>query len=161
MFSHRGCKNRSLYVEFWRETALHKGENFLLFCLSLCYYVCNEMFSCSQDMQVLSKVETSLNFNKVLLRPEAKNFTQVASLTCRGELSSFLEAASLSNIEADPLFSSCLVPGIFPDHGQKCISHISIKIMGNKTTSSFPGLHITHRSHICLFIDVYWGFWFY
>ncbi|XP_032419461.1 transmembrane protein 131-like isoform X2 [Xiphophorus hellerii] len=71
-----------------------------------------------KDMQVLSKVETSLNFNKVLLRPEAKNFTQVASLTCRG---------------------------IFPDHGQKCISHISLKIMGNKTTSSFPGLHITHR----------------
>ncbi|XP_012729310.2 LOW QUALITY PROTEIN: transmembrane protein 131-like [Fundulus heteroclitus] len=71
-----------------------------------------------KDMQVLSKVEASLNFNKVLLRPEAKNFTQVASLACRG---------------------------LLPGHGQKCISHISLKIMGNKTAYSFPGLHITHR----------------
>ncbi|KAM4749887.1 transmembrane protein 131-like isoform 3-T3 [Anableps anableps] len=71
-----------------------------------------------KDMQVLSKVEASLDFNKVLLRPEAKNFTQVATLACRG---------------------------LLPGHGQKCISHISLKIMGNKTTYSFPGLHITHR----------------
>lgn len=71
-----------------------------------------------KDMQVLSKVEASLSFNKVLLRPEAKNFTQVATLACRG---------------------------LLPGHGQKCISHISLKIMGNKTTYSFPGLHITHR----------------
>lgn len=34
---------------------------------------------------MLSKVEASLQFNHVLLRPEAKNFTEVASLVCRGE----------------------------------------------------------------------------
>ncbi|XP_047433847.1 transmembrane protein 131-like isoform X2 [Mugil cephalus] len=70
-----------------------------------------------KDMQVLSKVEASLDFNQVLLRPEAKNFTAVANMACRGSL---------------------------PGHGRKCISHISLKIMGNRTTYSFPGLHITH-----------------
>nr|XP_046273914.1 transmembrane protein 131-like isoform X2 [Scatophagus argus] len=71
-----------------------------------------------KDMQVLSKVEASLEFNQVLLRPEAKNFTEVASLACRGSL---------------------------PGHERKCISHISLKIQGNRTTPSFPKLHITHR----------------
>ncbi|KAM7394502.1 hypothetical protein PAMP_021301 [Pampus punctatissimus] len=71
-----------------------------------------------KDMQMLSKVEASLEFNQVLLRPEAKNFTQVATLACRGSL---------------------------PGHGQKCISHISLKILGNRTTYTFPGLYITHR----------------
>ncbi|KAM7419551.1 hypothetical protein PAMA_016589 [Pampus argenteus] len=71
-----------------------------------------------KDMQVLSKVEASLEFKQVLLRPEAKNFTQVATLACRGSL---------------------------PGHGQKCISHISLKILGNRTTYTFPGSHITHR----------------
>ncbi|XP_018558740.1 transmembrane protein 131-like [Lates calcarifer] len=70
-----------------------------------------------KEMQVLSKVEASLEFNQVPLRPEAKNFTEVASLACRGSL---------------------------PGHGRKCISHISLKILGNRTTYSFPGLHITH-----------------
>lgn len=42
-----------------------------------------------QDMQVLSKVEASLEFSQVLLRSEAKNFTEVAALTCRGELAPF------------------------------------------------------------------------
>lgn len=45
------------------------------------------MFLSPQDMQVLSKVEASLEFNQVLLRPEAKNFTEVAILACRGEYS--------------------------------------------------------------------------
>ncbi|XP_029985600.1 transmembrane protein 131-like isoform X2 [Sphaeramia orbicularis] len=71
-----------------------------------------------KDMQVLSKVEASLEFNQVLLRPEAKNFTQVATLACRGSL---------------------------PSHGRKCTSHISLNILGNQTTSNFHGLHITHR----------------
>ncbi|XP_069545848.1 transmembrane protein 131-like isoform X2 [Brachyistius frenatus] len=71
-----------------------------------------------KDMQVLSKVEASLDFNQVLLTPETKNFTEVASLACTGSL---------------------------PGHGQKCTSHISLKILGNRTTYSFPGLHITHR----------------
>ncbi|XP_059199246.1 transmembrane protein 131-like [Centropristis striata] len=71
-----------------------------------------------KDMQVLSKVEASLEFNQVLLRPEAKNFTEVATLACRGSV---------------------------PGNGGKCINHISLKILGNQTTYSFPGLHITHR----------------
>ncbi|XP_030592587.1 transmembrane protein 131-like isoform X2 [Archocentrus centrarchus] len=74
-----------------------------------------------KDMQVLSKVEASLDFNQVLLTPEAKNFTKVATLACRGSL-----------------------PGL----DQKCISHISFKIMGNRTTYSFPGLHIPHRRSV-------------
>ncbi|XP_078119889.1 transmembrane protein 131-like isoform X1 [Sander vitreus] len=71
-----------------------------------------------KDMQVLSKVEASLEFNPVLLRPEAKNFTEVATLACRGSL---------------------------PGNGGKCMNHISLKILGNRTAYSFPGLHITHR----------------
>ncbi|XP_074549951.1 transmembrane protein 131-like isoform X2 [Halichoeres trimaculatus] len=71
-----------------------------------------------KDMQVLSKVEASLEFNQVLLQPEAKNFTEVATLACRGSL---------------------------PGHGRKCTSHISLKILGDQTTFSFPGLHTTHR----------------
>lgn len=34
---------------------------------------------------MLTKVETSLKFNQILLRSEAKNFTEVAKLACRGE----------------------------------------------------------------------------
>ncbi|XP_032391772.1 transmembrane protein 131-like isoform X2 [Etheostoma spectabile] len=71
-----------------------------------------------KDMQVLSKVEASLEFNQVLLRPQAKNFTEVATLACRGSL---------------------------PGNGGKCMNHISLKILGNRTAYSFPGLHITHR----------------
>ncbi|XP_041640880.1 transmembrane protein 131-like isoform X2 [Cheilinus undulatus] len=71
-----------------------------------------------KDMQLLSKVEASLEFNQVLLRPEAKNFTEVATLACRGSL---------------------------PGHGRKCTSHISLKMMGNQTAYNFPGLHISHR----------------
>lgn len=37
---------------------------------------------------MLSKVEASLEYNQVLLRSEAKNFTEVAALACRGENSS-------------------------------------------------------------------------
>lgn len=71
-----------------------------------------------KDMQVLSKVEASLEFNQILLRPEAKNFTEVATLACKGSS---------------------------PGHGGKCRNHISLNILGNQTTYSFPGLHITHR----------------
>lgn len=42
---------------------------------------------------MLSKVEASLEYNQVLLRSEAKNFTEVAALACRGENAS---ASSLS-----------------------------------------------------------------
>lgn len=47
-------------------------------------------------MQVLSKVEASLDFNQVLLRPEAKNFTEVAALACRGEIS--IQISVLKNL---------------------------------------------------------------
>ncbi|CAL1601009.1 unnamed protein product [Knipowitschia caucasica] len=72
-----------------------------------------------KDMQVLSKVEASLDINQALLRPEAKNLTQVATLSCRGSV---------------------------PGHGRKCISHVSLDIVGNQTLVYLPGLHITHRS---------------
>nr|XP_057922112.1 transmembrane protein 131-like isoform X2 [Doryrhamphus excisus] len=71
-----------------------------------------------KDMQLLSKVDANLQFNRVLLRSEAKNFTEVATLTCRGSM---------------------------PGHGSKCVSHISLKVLGNQTTHNFAGLHITHR----------------
>nr|XP_040042013.1 transmembrane protein 131-like isoform X1 [Gasterosteus aculeatus aculeatus] len=73
---------------------------------------------CVKDMQVQSKVEANLEFNQVLLRQEAKNFTEVATLTCGGS-----------------------------GHGGKCMNHISLKILGNQTTYSFPGLHITRRNN--------------
>ncbi|XP_067353753.1 transmembrane protein 131-like isoform X2 [Channa argus] len=71
-----------------------------------------------KDMQLLSKVEANLEFHQVPLRPEAKNFTKVATISCRGSL---------------------------PGHGRKCLSQMSLKILGNSTAYSFPGLHITHR----------------
>ncbi|XP_026158393.1 transmembrane protein 131-like isoform X2 [Mastacembelus armatus] len=74
-----------------------------------------------KDMRVLSKVDASLEFHQVPLRPEAKNFTEVATLSCRGSL---------------------------PGHGRKCITQVSLKILGNRTTYSFPGLHITHRWNV-------------
>ncbi|XP_029005827.1 transmembrane protein 131-like isoform X2 [Betta splendens] len=71
-----------------------------------------------KDLQVLSKAEVNLDIHQVSLRPEAKNFTEVATLSCRDSV---------------------------PGHGRKCTSHISLKIWGNRTTYSFPGLHITNR----------------
>uniref|UniRef100_A0A7N8WKK0 Transmembrane 131 like n=1 Tax=Mastacembelus armatus TaxID=205130 RepID=A0A7N8WKK0_9TELE len=47
-----------------------------------------------QDMRVLSKVDASLEFHQVPLRPEAKNFTEVATLSCRGELNNFFSIPS-------------------------------------------------------------------
>lgn len=34
---------------------------------------------------MLTKVEMSLKFHQILLKSEAKNFTEVAALACRGE----------------------------------------------------------------------------
>lgn len=34
---------------------------------------------------MLTKVEMSFKFNQILLKSEAKNFTEVAALACRGE----------------------------------------------------------------------------
>ncbi|XP_056265127.1 transmembrane protein 131-like isoform X3 [Pseudoliparis swirei] len=74
-----------------------------------------------KDIQLLSKVEASLEINQVVLRPEAKNFTEVATLACRGSS---------------------------PGHDGKCTNHISLKILGNRTTYSLPGLHTTHRRSV-------------
>ncbi|KAM8842276.1 transmembrane protein 131-like isoform 1-T1 [Synchiropus picturatus] len=71
-----------------------------------------------KDMQVLSKVDASLDYNRLLLRSDAKNFTQIATLICRGSS---------------------------PGSGRKCIHHISLKVLGNQTTYNLPGVHITHR----------------
>ncbi|KAK5865755.1 hypothetical protein PBY51_020000 [Eleginops maclovinus] len=71
-----------------------------------------------KDMQVLLKVEASLDCNQVLLRPEAKNFTEVATLACTDSL---------------------------PGHVGKCMNHIRLKVLGDQTTYIFPGLHIAHR----------------
>lgn len=91
-FFYRGTKNRSLYVKFWRQEALCKGEVFFLrfatlWLLSVAIYRAWQDELSPQDMQVLSKVEASLELNQVPLRPEAKNFTEVAALACRGEYS--------------------------------------------------------------------------
>ncbi|XP_077380651.1 transmembrane protein 131-like isoform X2 [Festucalex cinctus] len=71
-----------------------------------------------KDLQLLSKMDASLEINRVLLRSEAKNFTEVATLTCRGSM---------------------------PGHGSKCVSHISLKFLGNQMTHNLAGLHIAHR----------------
>ncbi|KAM3623863.1 uncharacterized protein V6R79_016428 [Siganus canaliculatus] len=71
-----------------------------------------------KDMQVLSKVEADLQFHQVLLRPEAKNLTEVAALACRGSLLG---------------------------HGRKCTTHISLKVLANRSSRSLPGLHLAHR----------------
>ncbi|XP_056136082.1 transmembrane protein 131-like isoform X2 [Lampris incognitus] len=71
-----------------------------------------------KDMQVLSKVDASLEFSQVLLRPEAKNLTQVATLACRGSLLG---------------------------QGRRCSSHISMQILGNLTANTFPELHLVHK----------------
>ncbi|KAM9314140.1 LOW QUALITY PROTEIN: transmembrane protein 131-like [Pholidichthys leucotaenia] len=71
-----------------------------------------------KDMQLLSKVEARLDFDQVLLTPEVKNFTKVASIACQGSL---------------------------PGHERKCKSQIGLRIMGNRTTFSLPGLHSAQR----------------
>ncbi|XP_070302408.1 transmembrane protein 131-like isoform X6 [Salvelinus sp. IW2-2015] len=71
-----------------------------------------------KEIQLLSKVDSTLEFSPVLLRASATNFTEVATLACRGSL---------------------------PGQGRRCSSHISLQVMGNYTVNTFPGFHITHR----------------
>uniref|UniRef100_A0AAZ3S0P4 Transmembrane protein 131-like n=1 Tax=Oncorhynchus tshawytscha TaxID=74940 RepID=A0AAZ3S0P4_ONCTS len=71
-----------------------------------------------KEMQLLSKVDSALEFSPVLLRTSATNFTQVATLACRGSL---------------------------PGQGRRCSSHISLLVLGNHTVNTFPGFHSTHR----------------
>ncbi|XP_045070096.1 transmembrane protein 131-like [Coregonus clupeaformis] len=71
-----------------------------------------------KEMELLSEVDSTLEFSPVLLRASATNFTQVATLACRGSL---------------------------PGQGRRCSSHISLQVLGNHTVNTFPGFHITHR----------------
>ncbi|XP_072320165.1 transmembrane protein 131-like isoform X2 [Eucyclogobius newberryi] len=70
-----------------------------------------------KEMQVLSKVEANLDVHQAPLRPEAKNFTQVATLSCRGSM---------------------------PGRGRKCTSQLSLVAVGNQSRVHFPGLHVAH-----------------
>ncbi|KAK0137410.1 Transmembrane protein 131-like [Merluccius polli] len=71
-----------------------------------------------KDIQVLSKVEAGLEFNQLLLKPEAKNFTQVAMVECRGSSQG---------------------------QGSRCARHISLQIWANLTAHTFPGPQSLHR----------------
>ncbi|KAG7276808.1 hypothetical protein CRUP_008758 [Coryphaenoides rupestris] len=71
-----------------------------------------------KDMQVLSKVEAALEFNQLLLKPEARNFTQVATVQCRGSARG---------------------------QGSRCSRHVSLQISANLTVPSFTGLQSLHR----------------
>ncbi|XP_010897507.2 transmembrane protein 131-like [Esox lucius] len=70
-----------------------------------------------KELQLLSKVDSPLEFNPVPLRASSTNFTQVATLACRGSL---------------------------PGQGRRCSSHISLEVLGNHTVNIFPGFHNTH-----------------
>ncbi|XP_029114931.1 transmembrane protein 131-like [Scleropages formosus] len=72
-----------------------------------------------KDIQLFSKVESTIEFKQVLLRASTTNFTQVASLVCKGP---------------------------FPDHGKKCFRQISLQILGNYTVKIYPAFGILHRS---------------
>ncbi|CAL8330823.1 unnamed protein product [Lota lota] len=71
-----------------------------------------------KDMQVLSKVEAGLEFNQLLLKPEARNFTQVATVECQGSSQG---------------------------QGSRCSRHISLQVLANLTAHTFPGLQSPHR----------------
>lgn len=74
---------KKLYIKVKNHIALFSHcFNIKLF---LFFFFFKQNVICLQDMQVLSKVEASLNVNQVLLRPEAKNFTQVATLACKSD----------------------------------------------------------------------------
>ncbi|XP_071244420.1 transmembrane protein 131-like isoform X2 [Salvelinus alpinus] len=77
-----------------------------------------------KEMQLLSKVDSTLVFSPTLLRASATNFTQVATLACRGTFK---------------------WQGSLPGQGRRCSSHISLQVLGNHTVNTFPGFHSTHR----------------
>ncbi|XP_061102427.1 transmembrane protein 131-like isoform X2 [Conger conger] len=71
-----------------------------------------------KDMQVLSDGESSLQFKQILLKASATNFTQVATLACRGSV---------------------------PAPDTKCSTHTSLSILRNSTSRLHPALVLTHR----------------
>ncbi|KAJ3615193.1 hypothetical protein NHX12_018761, partial [Muraenolepis orangiensis] len=75
-------------------------------------------FSTIQNMQLLSKVQADLEFNQLPLKAQAKNFTQVAMVACRG--------ASQGE-------------------GSRCSQRVSLQVLSNLTAHTFPGLQSLHR----------------
>ncbi|XP_062333261.1 transmembrane protein 131-like isoform X1 [Osmerus eperlanus] len=74
-----------------------------------------------KDMQLLSKVDATLDISQVVLQADTRNLIQVATLACRESL---------------------------PGQGGRCSSHVQVHLQAqeNLTFSIFPGLHISHRS---------------
>ncbi|XP_073720550.1 transmembrane protein 131-like isoform X1 [Misgurnus anguillicaudatus] len=71
-----------------------------------------------KEFQLLSRTDSSVALNEVLLTPSAANFTQVASLFCRRSLST---------------------------KNKKCSSQFSLQILGNRTLNVYPLLDATQR----------------
>ncbi|KAG9347152.1 hypothetical protein JZ751_006079 [Albula glossodonta] len=70
------------------------------------------------DVQLLSKMEGSLEYKQAPLSTSASNFTQVASLVCRGSL---------------------------PDRRTECTSSFSMHILDGFTLKTYPAFSVTQR----------------
>ncbi|XP_051558414.1 transmembrane protein 131-like isoform X2 [Myxocyprinus asiaticus] len=71
-----------------------------------------------KEMQLLSRTDSSVELNEVLLQPSATNFTQVASHFCRWSLSA---------------------------KSKRCTSQFSLQILADRTVNLYPLLDATHR----------------
>ncbi|XP_048855708.1 transmembrane protein 131-like isoform X1 [Brienomyrus brachyistius] len=71
-----------------------------------------------KEIQLFSKVDSTVEFKQVLLRASSTNFTQVASLVCKGP---------------------------FPANGKKCLRQISLQLLRNHTVKSHPAFGILSR----------------
>ncbi|KAJ8385187.1 hypothetical protein AAFF_G00192380 [Aldrovandia affinis] len=71
-----------------------------------------------KEMQLLSKMEGSLEFQQAPLSTSASNFTRVASLACRGSL---------------------------PDRGTECARRINVHVLDGLTLKTYPAFDVTHR----------------
>ncbi|XP_051560942.1 transmembrane protein 131-like isoform X1 [Myxocyprinus asiaticus] len=71
-----------------------------------------------KEMQLLSRTDSSIELNEVLLKPSATNFTQVASLFCRRSLSA---------------------------KSKRCTSQFGLQILADRTVNLYPLLDSTHR----------------
>ncbi|XP_012687308.2 transmembrane protein 131-like [Clupea harengus] len=67
-----------------------------------------------KDIKLLSKIESSLEFNQVLLRDTATNFTHVSSLSCKSSS---------------------------PAPSRTCSRQISLQLLGNSSIRGLPHLH--------------------
>ncbi|KAJ8335646.1 hypothetical protein SKAU_G00389880 [Synaphobranchus kaupii] len=72
-----------------------------------------------KDMQLLSDVESTVEFKQILLKASATNFTQVATLVCRGSV---------------------------PAPETTCSTHVSLSVLRNSTLKLSPALDLTHGS---------------